>query len=447
MAFFRRLGKLEVQVTADTSGFTAGMRLVNQSVNAVKGTLSGFARVAGRMGSTLARITSKVTALSAAIAGGGFVVLTVRAFKATGTLSRLSRQLGVTVADLARARHASILAGEGTKLFDSRIQRLSSQLRNAGAKTAVFKSAIQGWVAEVAKGGAEASKFGLVVDDAFARMVERANVAAQRLRQAFVGRFRQIAVALAPFVEFAANKLTEFVTAGTTDFKLVDKGMGFVRDTIAEILGLLAGGQRVWLEWKVAGLEAAQAISKAWRGVGDAVRDFMGLGPDATGAGKAWSTFEPRTARLRALKARGAAEEMRKSTGKITEVLKEARKQLAEFGAKPKWKGQFISWFDDLIKKAKENMDEFGRTMEPPKLKDFKLPRIETQLAPSIAAGSVAAQQASFRAQGQQGGMGESLKKLVQQGSRSAGVDDTKVNALRAILYAMEHQPVIRMGT
>lgn len=443
MALFRRLGKLEVQVAADTSSFTKGMREVSDVMGVVRGGLERFTRLAGGVASAVANVAAKVGGLSAAIAGGGFAVLTTRAFKTTGALSEMSRQLGVTIADLARAKQTTILAGESTKAFDSRIEKLSSQLRNAGDKAVMFKAAIQSWVADLAKGGSEADRFGLVVDDAFGRMVERANIAARRLREAFVGRFRQIAVAIAPFVEFAANKLTEFVTAGTTDFGLVDKGMMFLRDTIAEVLALLEDGKRLWLEFKVAGLEVALAVADAIKGIKDEILDLFGVGPNATGPGKAWSTFEPRTEFLQGLKA------VRRENPfpELSKALKEAQKELAGLGEKPKWADRFTSWWDQLIKDARENMKEFGETRDPPELKDFKLPQIRGGLAPSLATGSAAAAQARFQATTQVGGAEASLRELVSIAMLQQSGNERRTGLLDDIRRALENKTVITMGT
>lgn len=442
MAFFKRLGKLQVDVAADTSGFTRGMGVVASTIDKVKGSLGSFTRFASSTASAVAGIAAKITGLGAAIAGGSFTFLTVQAFKSTAALSKLSRQLGVTVGDLARAKQASILAGNSSRFFDGQIRRLSSQLQGAGAKTVQFKGQIQDWVKELAKGGSEADRFGLVVDDSFARVVESAQIATRRVREAFVGRFRQIATGIAPFIEFAADKLTEFVTNGTFGLFNVENAMAFVRDKTADLLDLLQQMPKAWLSFKVAGLDALLAIGKELERPAVLMND---LRLDAIDF---WSQIFVGKGNVKFT--------MREEFGgslvfdELARTLAKARKELEDF-AEPdvadSWGDTWKNAFNKIVDDAQKFAREMTAATEPPKLRDIKsLSGFQTRLAPSIEAGSVAAQQASFRAQAQTAGPEQLLGSLIAQGSRQATADGRRNDILANILRAAENAPVVQMS-
>jgi hypothetical protein len=93
--------------------------------------------------------------------------------------------------------------------------------------------------ASIRKVMAEAEKLGLTFSRKQARQVEQANDAMERMRGIMTGLANQIAIQFAPFVEAAANKLTEMATSGRTwaqrtvdGFEWVMKAAAYVADGV-----------------------------------------------------------------------------------------------------------------------------------------------------------------------------------------------------------------------
>ena len=229
--------------------------------------LTGFARGIGR---SIVRIGALGAAMSALVAGGGFVYLLKRSMEAIDATAKLADNLGFAVEKLTAYQHGAKLAGMADKELSTGLRRLQKNISDAtlGLTTAqrafdalgisaadligmstdqafeavadsVSKIDNQFTRARVAqdlfgrsglsmlkfleKGSAgldamrkEAKRLGITFSRLDAARVEQANDAIADLRAAIGGLVGQMAIKLAPSITSAAHKLTSMFTEGTS---------------------------------------------------------------------------------------------------------------------------------------------------------------------------------------------------------------------------------------
>ena len=118
------IGKLAVQVTAETGGLVAGLDKAGRSTDDFQGKLGG--------------LTSKLKILgpAAVAAGGAFAVAMVRSVANTADeLAKLSAKTGVAVEDLSRLQYAAGLSGVSNESLSSSISILSRNMAEAAKGT------------------------------------------------------------------------------------------------------------------------------------------------------------------------------------------------------------------------------------------------------------------------------------------------------------------------
>jgi hypothetical protein len=119
------IGKLAVQITAETGGLTSGLNDANRSI-------SDFDKNA----SALAGKLKSLVAPAAIAAGAAFAVNLVRnVANAADELAKLSARTGVSVEDLSRLRHAANLSGVSNEQLTQGITRLSRSMVEASQGT------------------------------------------------------------------------------------------------------------------------------------------------------------------------------------------------------------------------------------------------------------------------------------------------------------------------
>jgi plasmid maintenance system antidote protein VapI len=160
-------------------------------------------------------------------------------------------QLGLNVDDLASGDPI-----EAVKQIADGINALPSASDRAAASMEIFGKQGIGLLSTLAEGSegiaemtAETVKLGLSYSRVDAAQVEAANDAISRAGKLVTGLGNQLAIQLSPYIEVAANKLTEFATTGvdmasvvSTSLDWISSGVGFVADA----LDLLKIGAMTW---------------------------------------------------------------------------------------------------------------------------------------------------------------------------------------------------------
>jgi hypothetical protein len=118
------IGKLAVQITADTAGLSSGLANAGRQTDNFESKLSG--------------LTSKLKILgpAAIAAGGAFAIGMVKSVANTADeLSKLSSRTGVAVEDLSRLQYAAGLSGVSNQALTASIERLSRGMADAANGT------------------------------------------------------------------------------------------------------------------------------------------------------------------------------------------------------------------------------------------------------------------------------------------------------------------------
>jgi hypothetical protein len=130
------IGRIRAILTAQASAFQKGIRSARDSVKS-------FDAGVKRASATVSRFARRLIGIGTAIAGGGFLVLTKRAFAAVDALAKTSDKLGVATEQLAGLHRAAELSGVATKTFDMALQRMTRRLSEAAAETGEAKDALK----------------------------------------------------------------------------------------------------------------------------------------------------------------------------------------------------------------------------------------------------------------------------------------------------------------
>jgi len=193
-------------------------------------------------------------------------------------ITKLSRALGNTnskevIADFARiGLNAKELADMGLeKAFDviaDRIASFGSKQEQAAAAFDVFgkASAKMLQILQEGSGGLQAFrddavKLGLSFDALGAGKVAKANDAIDRLKGLLTGIGRQLAIELSPFIEEAADKLTELGAGGTSFGKLMVNAMEQVALAAMKVADAFGGIEGAMLRLEVAKVSIEQGIT------------------------------------------------------------------------------------------------------------------------------------------------------------------------------------------
>jgi len=123
---------------------------------------------------------------------------------------------------------------------------------------------------------ADAEKLGLTFDHMDFKMIERANDAITRLKEAFVGAARQAAIKLAPAIEILTNKITDFLTEGDG----IAAWAGRAVDAVGKVVGFIADGLH-WLSIQV--VKTVNWIVKQVAGVIGEMAKTMSALPESWG--------------------------------------------------------------------------------------------------------------------------------------------------------------------
>ena len=118
------IGKLAVQITADTAGLSSGLASAGRQTDAFGGRLDA--------------LTSKLKILgpAAIAAGGAFAIGMVKSVANTADeLAKLSARTGVAVEDLSRLQYAANLSGVSSQAMTTSIERLSRSMADAATGT------------------------------------------------------------------------------------------------------------------------------------------------------------------------------------------------------------------------------------------------------------------------------------------------------------------------
>jgi hypothetical protein len=118
------IGKLAVQITADTAGLSSGLANAGRQTDNFESKLSG--------------LTSKLKILgpAAVAAGGAFAIGMVKSVANTADeLAKLSSRTGVAVEDLSRLQYAAGLSGVSNQTLTASIERLSRGMADAANGT------------------------------------------------------------------------------------------------------------------------------------------------------------------------------------------------------------------------------------------------------------------------------------------------------------------------
>ncbi len=282
----KSIGSLGVIISANARKFVAG--------------ITAAAKRIGSFGNKVAAIGAKITVLGSAfgalVAGGGLAALVKSSFDSIDALAKTADKLGVTTEALRGLQIAAGLTGNKQKALNLGLQRMTRRISEAAQGSGVAKKALEelglsaatlttkspdqqflaiadamgkvgsqtdrvrlgfklfdsegvGLINTLALGRKgleevtqEAEALGITLNRVDAAKIEASNDAVALLRDAIGGVANRIAVELAPFIEFAAKRLTEWVKIGVVQngfvakaFDRIKRSVGFVADAIQSL--------------------------------------------------------------------------------------------------------------------------------------------------------------------------------------------------------------------
>ena len=133
------IGKLAVQITAETAGLTSGLKQAEQGISDFDGKATA-----------LADKLKKFVAPAAIAAGAAFAANMVRNVANTADeLAKLSQRTGIAVEDLSRLRYAANLSGVSSEGMTQALTRLSRGMSDAANGTGEAMRAFQAMGVEV----------------------------------------------------------------------------------------------------------------------------------------------------------------------------------------------------------------------------------------------------------------------------------------------------------
>lgn len=311
------IGKLSVQLTANTAGFQRAMGRAGK-------TMAAIGKQAARVGAAVAA----VGAAGLAAAAGGLAALTRKGLESGDALGKNADRLGITTEALAGLQHGAELAGvsqdqltkslqrynrsvgealegtgpaaealadlgisaqkldrmsadEGVALIADELNKLESTAEKSRIAFDLFgRSGIelftlfQGGSEGLAAARAEAERLGLTISRVEASKIEAANDAMTRARRVLTGVGQQLAVKLSPIIRNLATAWERLATrsgsVGDTVGDAVNAVLGWIAnfgDGIDLVRESMRGITALWLDWKATALESIAAVTDRITGV------------------------------------------------------------------------------------------------------------------------------------------------------------------------------------
>lgn len=300
-----------LRIQASTAGLNAGLTKAQRAITSF----------AGSVASVSARLGGWSAAIGGLVAGGGLTLLVKRSFESIDATVKLTDRLGVATEQFIGLRYAAGLAGVDADVFGDAMEQLSRRVADAAmgageAGSALSQIGIQASeaaqmapdqlflriadsIASIANPAqravvayqlfgrqgmsllntlsqgsgalreqvAEAIRLGVAFNRVDAAKVEAANDSITRMRTVFEGVGNTIAIAVAPYVEALAAKITEMSSSGNIAGDVIAKAMKFVSGAIGVVLDLVDMGRLGFKALQIAALLFAQVASTAIAGL------------------------------------------------------------------------------------------------------------------------------------------------------------------------------------
>jgi len=301
------IGRLLVQVGADTGGLTRGGKRAET-------TMQGMSRQARRSAKTLAKLGTAATAAGVAITAA----MTKRGLEAVDAQAKLGRQIGATQSEVAGLQRAFSDAGIAEGQMRSNLQALNKRLGEAqqgtgqagdaldalglsaqelanmpvdkrldaigtavnGLSTQTEKAAVtadlfsrsgldmmnvfeqgEGAISEAVK---EMRMLGVAVSETDASAIERANDAMSRIGDVIQGVSNQLAAQFAPVLEAVSNKIVGMVKEAGGMGNVVEDAFNRGVDVAVFLVNAVDGVKRTFeLAGKVVALFGAMVVRNA----------------------------------------------------------------------------------------------------------------------------------------------------------------------------------------
>ena len=417
------IANLNVKLTANIGAFASTMAAAAKP-------LAGFA---GGVTSAATKLTGLVSGITALVGAGSLTVLVTQSMEAIDTNAKLSDRLGITTEALAGLQYAGDLAGVSSEELTGGLEKMLKALGGAAddgdlasnaftklglnakalanmptdqafASIATQIAAIQNPAERAAAVGvfgksgqsllplmmsgaegikaaqAEAEKLGLTYSRIDAAKVEAANDSMTRMKSVVTGVGNQLAIAVSPFIDAAAAKLTEMASSGDgmgtkivnafeavvggiayasdylsllkAGFKLLQAGATFavygvvkavdlLGSSMVGLLNLLPGVELKWTD--VSGQLADGLLQDAHRLTDEAGQAFASFqnGDNAKAVGNAFADIRAKSQAAaqatadNAAKMSGSFKDIEDSTAnlkKVGDTLTDLKKQVGQFG-------------------------------------------------------------------------------------------------------------------
>jgi hypothetical protein len=318
------IGKLAVFLSANTAGFTSGLDKAGASVAQFAG---GLTRTASMVGGFAAAIAG-----AAGVAGIG--ALTKQAMSTIDSTAKLADRINATTEELVGLRHAADLAGAGGDALDKGLETMVRRLGEAAQGTGEAKRGLEtiGMTAKDLAGLSAGEQFIKIAEgikgiedptlkaaaayqifgrsgqvlintlnegadglraareevdatgQAFSRLdaakVEAANDSLTRVGEAFTTIGQNLAINLAPFIQYVADKFASFAKTGIFSSGSIARGLEMVTSAVATVADYLQLPIATFKLLQAAATKAIQFIVKGMEKVFAAmaaVREAIGL--------------------------------------------------------------------------------------------------------------------------------------------------------------------------
>ena len=250
------IATLAVSITANTDKFVKGMQT---------GALE--------LGSFAAKIGAFATAASA-LAATGLAALTRNSMEAIDITAKLADRLGVSTENMVAYQHAASLAGVSNEELTIGLEKfikalptgsnVGASFENVAKQIAAIKDPVQQAQAAVEVFGKSGQRLLPLLStnldevramvekngQAFSRLdaakVEAANDAWTNLKGALTGVGNQLAIAIAPMLQLAADRLREFISGGDGIRARVGNALEFIALGIAKVTDLTGLLEAAW---------------------------------------------------------------------------------------------------------------------------------------------------------------------------------------------------------
>lgn len=300
------IANLAVSVTARVGKFVKGMRRAGKRLRKFSRGVAASAKRVAKFGFALG-----------AIATGGLVLLTRKAFAAGDSLAKVADKLGIATEKLAGLRLAAKLGGVETRTLDMALQRMLRRVSEAALGTGEAQQAIKDlgleakalnsltpdkmlgrfadalagvanqndrirlafkiWDSEgvamvnVVNGGSQALeefqkqavRFGTAIDRKAAAKIELANNAIELLKEKVAGLGRTIAIVAAPLVIALANDMQTLGGTAKSMGNKIAEGVKWAVVALGGMFDTLAQLELGWIRFRVTGQRALLAIVKS----------------------------------------------------------------------------------------------------------------------------------------------------------------------------------------